>query len=180
MDEGMSLKSRLFDLQPRDLELAHDDILEFIKRANLRDEDDLQQRIEDYAKYAANYQSQLREFVGKLKNVAADKVEMADNPFVYKARPLDGIWATAPYLHNGSVPNLRELLLPVAERSKKFHVGNPEFDPARVGFVTTAGPNTTEIDTSLPGNSNRGHDQYGNQEFKEDEVQALLEYLKSL
>jgi len=51
----------------------------------------------------------------------------------YRARPLNGTWATAPYLHNGSVPNLYDLLLPAAQRRKIFFVGNWEFDPVHVG-----------------------------------------------
>ncbi len=47
----------------------------------------------------------------------------------YKARPLDGIWATAPYLHNGSVPTLADLLKAPDERPKTFRVGSREFDP---------------------------------------------------
>jgi len=97
--------------------------------------------------------------------------------YVYKARPLNGIWATAPYLHNGSVPNLDELLKPAAKRSAKFHVGSREFDPIHVGFQTDKG---FLFDTSLPGNSNRGHE-YGLEDMKDDQKRAsLLEYLKSL
>src|SRR6185295_2149952 len=50
----------------------------------------------------------------------------------YRARPLNGTWATAPYLHNGSVPNLQELLMPAARRSKVLYMGNWDFDPVRV------------------------------------------------
>jgi hypothetical protein len=100
-------------------------------------------------------------------------------PLAYRARPLDGIWATAPYLHNGSVPNLRELLLPEEQRSKKFSVGNPELDPVDVGLVSTSG--SFELDTSLPGNHNTGHSgpAYGTDLGAEDRG-ALIEYLKSL
>ncbi len=56
------------------------------------------------------------------------------HPLKYKARELSGIWATAPYLHNGSVPSLYELLLPADQRSKRFYVGNAEFDPKHVGL----------------------------------------------
>ncbi len=59
----------------------------------------------------------------------------------YKARSLNGIWATAPYLHNGSVPTLYDLLLPVNAREAApkarpvtFKVGAREFDPVKVGF----------------------------------------------
>ena len=52
----------------------------------------------------------------------------------YRARPLNGMWATAPYLHNGSVPDMVELLKPAAQRPTTFYVGNWEFDPERLGF----------------------------------------------
>lgn len=82
----------------------------------------------------------------------------AENTIVaYKARPLNGIWATAPYLHNGSVPTLYDLLLPSHlrtvlkpgqtmaapgpdQRPLSFHVGSREFDPVRVGFRTDDAP----------------------------------------
>ena len=51
---------------------------------------------------------------------------------VYKAAPRDGVWATPPFLHNGSVPNLYEMLIPAKERTKKFYIGR-EFDPVKVG-----------------------------------------------
>jgi hypothetical protein len=107
----------------------------------------------------------------------------------YKARPLDGIWATGPFLHNGSVPDLLALLSPLAERPDRFFLGNQAFDPVRVGPVTAPFEGGFELDTRLPGNSNRGH------EFDDaprgtpgvigprlsaDERAALLEYLKTL
>jgi len=98
----------------------------------------------------------------------------------YKARPLDGIWATAPYLHNGSVPNLYQLLLPAKERMKKFYVGTREFDPVNVGFVTDQRDGAFELDTSLPGNSNTGHDTYGNDNLTDEQRWQLVEYLKTL
>ena len=55
---------------------------------------------------------------------------------VYKARPLNGIWATAPFLHNGSVPTMYDLLLPVAERPKTFYLGSREYDPEKMGYRT--------------------------------------------
>jgi mono/diheme cytochrome c family protein len=51
--------------------------------------------------------------------------------FRYKSRPLDGVWATAPFLHNGSVPTLYDLLLPADRRPKTFRVGTRQFDPVR-------------------------------------------------
>ncbi len=91
----------------------------------------------------------------------------------YKGRPLNGIWATAPYLHNGSILNLYELFLPTCSeqlsqsaaqgqscRSESFTVGSREFDPIRVGFVNRSPEEYPELfvyNTRLPGNSNAGH-----------------------
>jgi hypothetical protein len=103
----------------------------------------------------------------------------AEPKMVYKARPLQGIWATAPYLHNGSVPNLWEILLPAAQRSKTFYLGTREFDPIHVGYETAqSADNTFQFDTSLPGNSNAGHD-YGNANLSEADRRALVEYMKT-
>ncbi len=99
---------------------------------------------------------------------------------LYKARPLDGIWASAPYLHNGSVPNLYELLRPADKRMKTFYVGSREFDPKKVGFDTDDKRGTL-LDTTIKGNSNSGHDTaiYGG-ELKDEEIWQLVEYLKTL
>jgi hypothetical protein len=96
----------------------------------------------------------------------------------YLARPLTGVWATAPYLHNGSVPTLWHLLHP-AQRPAKFIVGNREYDPAKLGYATDG--NGWTFDTSQPGNSNIGHagDTYG-AKLTEDQKDALLEYLKTI
>jgi hypothetical protein len=105
----------------------------------------------------------------------------APPPFAYKARPLDGIWATAPYLHNGSVPTLYDLLLPPAQRPRSFNVGTREYDPAKAGYRTDAAAsgNGFAFTASGPGNSNEGHD-YGVGRLTEEQRLALLEYLKSL
>jgi hypothetical protein len=99
-------------------------------------------------------------------------------PAYYKARPLDGIWATAPYLHNGSVPSLYQLLLPVEQRDASFYVGSREFDPNNVGFDTGPVDGGFRFDTSLPGNHNTGH-LYGT-DLSDDERRQLVEYLKTL
>jgi cytochrome c peroxidase len=97
----------------------------------------------------------------------------------YKARPLSGIWASAPYLHNGSIPSLVELLKAPGERVTAFAVGNREFDPATVGLAAmTAAAGSSAFDVSLPGNSNSGHT-YGTG-LDADSKRDLLEYLKSL
>ncbi|HET8891355.1 MAG TPA: di-heme-cytochrome C peroxidase [Candidatus Angelobacter sp.] len=128
----------------------------------------------------------------------------------YKGRSLNGIWATAPYLHNGSVPTLYDLLLPsnpedaknpsagvecrpvpagVEYRPCKFMVGSREFDPDKVGLRST-GYDGFVFNTKLPGNSNGGHE-YGTKgitlpngekrgPLTKDERMDLLEYLKTL
>lgn len=108
-------------------------------------------------------------------------------PSGYKARPLNGIWATAPYLHNGSVPNLHELLTPAERRVKTFRLGNRQFDPIKVGYVDEG---EFEFDTSLSGNSNAGHSGPGHTQTKDtdgnyhdytiEERESLIEYLKTL
>jgi len=96
----------------------------------------------------------------------------------YMARPLAGAWADAPYLHNGSVPSLYQLLVPPAERDKVFFTGNVEFDPVNVGYVSTEMSGGFKFDTSITGNSNAGH-QYGTS-LKHEERMDLIEYLKGL
>jgi hypothetical protein len=106
---------------------------------------------------------------------------------VYKAAPRDGVWATPPFMHNGSVPNLYEMLLPAKERTKKFYVGR-EFDPIKVGLDTTAKSGSYLLDTSIRGNSNEGHSfengPRGNGVIgpllTDDQRWALVEYLKSI
>ena len=119
----------------------------------------------------------------------ADKGNSHYHPAAYKARPLNGIWASAPYLHNGSIPTLYDMLLPATDESgvcpigeqcrpTEFSVGSIEFDPEKVGFKSGANDGRTQFDTRQPGNSNAGHD-YGTR-LSEAERAALLEYLKSL
>jgi hypothetical protein len=95
----------------------------------------------------------------------------------YKARPLGGIWATAPYLHNGSVPNLWQLLQPEDQRVKTFYIGL-NFDPVNVGFDTAPSAGSFEFDTALPGNRNTGHT-YGTK-LTDAEKWELIEFLKTL
>lgn len=101
---------------------------------------------------------------------------------VYKARPLNGIWATAPYLHNGSVPNLRELLKQPEKRVKRFWVGSREFDPVNVGYVTNTGLTEFKVldanNKIQPGNSNLGMD--NGTDLTESQKENLLEFLKTL
>ncbi len=104
----------------------------------------------------------------------------------YKARPLNGIWATAPYGHAGSVPNLYQWLLPQEERAKRFFISDREFDTKHVGFDTQEVPGAFEFRTvdgdgkPIAGNSNQGHSGPGQTDFEEEERWQLVEYLKTL
>jgi cytochrome c5 len=120
----------------------------------------------------------------------------------YRVRPLNGVWATAPYLHNGSVPSLYWMLKPAAERPTQFCMGTRDFDPQQVGFHVEAGEkqtcrhgetlfSTVNPDGSpAPGNSNLGHSLEGTpgpgkpgvigRLLTDDERYDLIEYLKTL
>jgi hypothetical protein len=106
----------------------------------------------------------------------------------YKANVLHGIWAQAPYLHNGSVPTLWHLLRP-EERPTTFIRGNIKYDEALVGFVWNRTPaldeygagdtvHHAEYDTRLRGSSNQGHT-FG-KKWTDDQVRAVIEYMKTL
>ena len=98
-------------------------------------------------------------------------------PYVF----LDGIWLRAPYLHNGSVPTLQDLLTPAAERPRVFWRGYDLYDPVAVGFVTqgqAAERLGSRFDTSERANGNQGHT-FGTA-LPTDEKTALIEYLKTL
>jgi mono/diheme cytochrome c family protein len=102
----------------------------------------------------------------------------------YANLPLDGLWLRAPYLHNGSVPSLRDLLEPAAKRPKTFYRGNDVYDALNAGFVSTVaeanGKKFFRLDTTLPGNGNGGHEgkTYGT-ELSAAEKTALIEFLKT-
>jgi hypothetical protein len=123
----------------------------------------------------------------------------------YRARPLNGVWATAPYLHNGSVPSLWWILSPAADRPKQFCMGFRDFDPQHVGFRVMAGeaPTCRNGETlfsvnnpdgsPINGNSNQGHSLEGppgsphsfkagtiGRALTEEERYDLIEYLKTL
>jgi cytochrome c5 len=108
----------------------------------------------------------------------------------YKGRSLNGVWATAPYLHNGSVPTLYDLLLPadpikgdapdMVYRPKRFMVGSRELDVTKVGFRSGEKDYAGFLfDTSQPANSNCGHE-YGTRLMTDKDRWDLVEYLKSL
>ena len=99
----------------------------------------------------------------------------------YANHPLDGIWARAPYLHNGSVPTLRDLLEPPERRPRTFYRGYDVFDQQHVGFVSDVpsedGRQFTRYDTETAGNGNAGHE-YGTM-LTEAEKAAIVEYMKT-
>jgi hypothetical protein len=95
-----------------------------------------------------------------------------------KAGPLLGIWATGPFLHNGSVPNIYELLSPPEERSKVFWAGSQELDVNRLGYVSTQDKGQFKFDTNLPGNHNTGH-VYPAKPYTHEQRLAVIEYLKN-
>lgn len=145
-----------------------------------------------------NCQNQ-RAYIGARANInGKDRDVLALEPR-YRARPLDGVWATAPYLHNGSVPTLKDMLLPQERRPKSFCIGSRQYDPVNVGVVTkvvadeVCAAGLTDFNTSLLGNSNRGHSFEGKEtdltklppgvigpELSDDERRSLVEYLKTL
>ncbi|OKO77421.1 cytochrome C [Bradyrhizobium sp. NAS80.1] len=120
----------------------------------------------------------------------------------YRARPLNGIWATAPYLHNGSVPSLYWLLKPQNERPQKFCMGHRDYDPVTVGFAVAADERCKTGETQfsmtgpdgqpIQGNSVLGHSferkegepkrpgVIGRMFKDDDERYDLIEYLKTL
>jgi hypothetical protein len=102
-------------------------------------------------------------------------------PSGYIAAFLDGIWLRAPYLHNGSVPTLRDMLKPVADRPKIFYRGYDVYDPVDVGFVTQGAEAErvgTKYDVSQRASANQGHEYGTNLSAKEKDT--LIEYLKTL
>jgi hypothetical protein len=106
----------------------------------------------------------------------------------YKVRPLNGIWATPPYLHNGSVPTIYALLSPVKDRPPQFWLGGREYDPKDLGYVWKDSiKGGFQLDTTKQGNKNIGHEFSDEQgqgvigpELKEDERRALIEFIKTL
>jgi RoxA-like, cytochrome c-like len=104
--------------------------------------------------------------------------------FGYANSPLDGVWLRAPYLHNGSVPTLRDLLESSSARPAKFYRGYDVYDQKKIGFISDVaeerGRKFFLYDTAEPGNSNKGHEgkRYGT-ELSKAEKEALVEYLKT-
>ena len=96
--------------------------------------------------------------------------------------PTDGIWLRAPYLHNGSVPTLWDLLQAPEQRPQVFYTGSDIYDPQKVGFITSGAQMKAsadfKYDTRLEGNHNGGH-LYGTQ-LSDVDKRALIEFMKTL
>jgi hypothetical protein len=93
----------------------------------------------------------------------------------YWAATLAGVWARSPYLHNGSVRTMQQLLTTPADRAKTFHRGSRVYDERNLGYTDEG---VYVLDTAASGNSNSGHD-YGTK-LSSDEKRDLIEYLKTL
>ena len=114
--------------------------------------------------------------------------EVIDDPGGYVAPPLDGIWASAPYLHNGSLPTLWHVLHPEYRPTVWYRPDRDAYDQQRVGILVEELPEVPPklslaerrhyFDTRVLGKSAAGHD--FPQVLSEHERQAVLEYLKSL
>jgi RoxA-like, cytochrome c-like len=140
-----------------------------------------EQRI-DLSKITQEKINQIQDFITANLDLLFQQPSPAARGAAYEARALYGIWATAPYLHNGSVPNLWELLTPAKRRNATFMVGSRVFDPKRVGYVTDQSPfkNGTFVTdpNNANGNGNGGHE-FGT-DLSEAERWAIIEYLKGL
>ncbi len=97
----------------------------------------------------------------------------------YKARSLEGVVLTAPFLHNGSVPTLDDLMRPPAERPRAFYIGCKDYDVEKMGLKCNGTePHAFRLDTRLPGNSNAGHE-YGTN-LSAQQRSEVIEFLKTL
>jgi mono/diheme cytochrome c family protein len=134
------------------------------------------ERLKSWSKQAAIESNKV------VRNFGIERRGLVENePSGYIAAFLDGIWLRAPYLHNGSVPTLRDLLKPVPERPKVFHRGFDVYDPENVGFVTQGAEAQrigTKYDVSERASGNHGHEFGVN--LSAAEKDALIEYLKTL
>ena len=143
-------------------------------------------RLDSYTHEVAANQNQLYAEYG------GERFSHFRKTFGYANAPLDGLWLRAPYLHNGSVPTIRQLLTP-AERPLRFMVGGHRLNYRTLGIDGVVDPTglytypagyapwsrPVVIDTTQPGLSNRGHevDVAG---LSETDKAALIEYLKLL
>lgn len=133
-------------------------------------------------------------YLGSAQNKKGNDYGKMEKGNGYKAKHLSGIWATAPFLHNGSVPNMMLLLTQDTERPKYFNVRSNKFDPINIGYQDWKRPgdrpcaaneemlcfNTLELDKNGQpmGNSNMGHNWGVN--LSHEEKLDLINFLKYL
>jgi hypothetical protein len=132
------------------------------------------ERLDTWTKEGADIANQTVERMG-IKRIGLQKTNG------YAAVPLDGVWLRAPYLHNGSVPTLRDMLKAADQRPKTFYRGYDVYDPVKVGFDTESEPARRKgwrFETTERGNGNQGH-AYGTT-LADADKNALVEYLKTL
>jgi len=106
----------------------------------------------------------------------------------YKSRPLHGIWATPPFLHNGSVRTVYQMISPREERESWFWSGTKEYDPVDLGYRSLPVPGAVKYDTRVTGNDNTGHEfRAGCQSngvigpyLKPGQRKQIIEYLKAM
>jgi mono/diheme cytochrome c family protein len=115
-----------------------------------------------------------------------DKYPDTKHHGIYRAKTLKGIWATAPYLHNGSVPTIYDLLHRAERRPRTFKLGTKEYDPAKLGFVTDGprfrvppGMKVFEFDTHQTGNWNTGHEWWFYADLTDEQRFDIIEFLKT-
>ncbi len=135
-----------------------------------------------YAGSAPSLPSRAQEALSTFAPPSDALCDAAPGPLRYESRVMQGIWATAPYLHNGSVPTLADLLERPRDRPDSFRLGR-NYDTARIGLARDQGASaprreTTGCSRRDSGNSNCGHD-FGTN-LSDEEKRALLEYLKTL
>jgi len=153
-------------------------------RAIRNDLEDLmpKEKLDDVASSQGDNMTNLKALIRVRISKLYTKPVTADAGAAYESRVLHGIWATAPYLHNGSVPNLWELLTPASQRKTTFLVGSRMYDQKNVGYVTNQSPfpnGTFAVDpNNANGNGNGGHE-YGTG-LTPDERWAIIEYMKTL
>ncbi len=116
----------------------------------------------------------------------SDKWDDTRGRKVYRAKTLVGIWATAPFLHNGSVPTIFDLLRPAAERPVTFPTGQREYDPVKLGIQTDRSKYSLPpglpgflMDTRVRGNWNTGHEWSFYPSLTDDDRYAIIEFLKT-
>jgi hypothetical protein len=116
-----------------------------------------------------------------VRSLGAEHADVQGAQGGYVAKPLVGVWLLGPYLHNGSVPTLWDLLSPPGQRPTVFYTGYDVVDLNLVGFISTGSDAESygfRFDTSIRGNGNGGH-VYGT-DLNDEDKRALLEFLKTL